>query len=775
MRSIGFASFATIALALGIGTTVAVFSIADAALLKPITEMHPEDLVWISGSGDNGLSPEDFDYYRIHNKSLSGLAAFSIHSVSLRIDTFAEAIPSQSVSGNFFDVMGVPIVIGRAILGPDDAPAANGVVVISDNFWRTRLRADRRAIGRLVDINGNDYQIIGVTPASFRGPVPSIAVDMWVPANGPGQNAKNNVFAIGRIRAGNSIDQVRAEFLTLKPGLESPDQRLLHQTRVSPAVYGPPNVTLPILGFATLLLCLAIVVLAIVSVNVAILLMARYSSRRREVNVRFALGATRHQVVRQFLWECVLLSILGCVLSIPILAITLRLTPRTISAGPFSFFIEPTLDWNVFLFQAAIAIAATLMCGLAPALEASKANIISTLKEGESIGSPKGSHLQSALVIAQVAMSTLLLLLAISLNESLSNVAATHSGLDVRQVMVGDVAIGTLNYSSERVRALLEDVLGRIKTTPGVTEASIGHLAPLRGFGSITLINTDSDKSPIRVGINWVSEGHLRTLTIPLHRGRDFNRQDYIGSQDVAIVNETLARRLWPSEDSLGRRFYDTDRNIWVEIVGIAADSHYGNFDKEPQPLVLRPIWQYYSQLSGTALFVKVNNDSIAVMDAIRSHIHAVDRNVPLTNVQRLESAMALKLVPARVLTTVAGALGVVALILATIGVYGVMSYIIRQRMREIGVRIALGANPSRITILVVRRALLLTALGTTVGVLGALVSVNVLSSFFNQLNPASFALVVSVASLLLAAAFAGSYFPARRASKIDPLIAIRV
>ena len=793
-RSPGFAAVAITALAVGIAVNVVVFSVANVVLFRPLPVADPNRVVRAYRDQYSNVPYADYLEFRDGNTTLSALAAFQLASVSLRTNGDPEHVFGQLVSGNYFDALGLRASIGRALTPADDGPGAAGAVVLSDNFWRRRFGSDPQVVGRTVTINGRPFAVAGVTPPGFTGAMAPLDASFWVPWNSPGfaptadqlqHRSGLSAHLIGRMRSGVSLGAVQADLSRVADRLarDYPDtNRGTAVTAYRAAIMSPSFGPAPTL-FVGFLTAIGGLVLLVTCANIASLLLARSMVRRREIATRLALGVGRRRLVRQLLTEGLLLSACGGAVAVVLAFIAVRAISAATLPLPVQLALGIPFDWRVAIFTAVLSLATTLLCGLIPALQASKGDVLPTLRDGAASGGLERSRTRAALIAAQVAMSTLLLVTAGLLVRGLVSAHTLDRGFSSERVLAASMDLDTRGYTPERGAQFYEQVLERVEALPGAVSATVVDIIPLTLSNRASVVVKEGQDPPLErrgaidpVLMNGVTRGHFNTLGIPLLAGRDFSSADRASSPAVAIVNETLARKYWPGETPIGKRVQALMRRgvmgSWIEVVGVARDSKYATVGEPQKACLYVPLAQSYAP-AGT-LLVKTAGAPLSMAPQVAAQIHALDPDLALFGVTTLDAASSVSLLPIQVAASLAGAFGLAALALAAIGLYGVMSYLVRQRTREIGIRVALGAQRTAVVSLVTSQGIRWTATGVAVGLGACLAVARLLSGLLygvSALDPITF---VAVPLFLLATSYLACLVPGRRASRIDPLIALR-
>jgi predicted permease len=814
----GFTAIAILSLALGIGANTSIFSIVNSALLKPLPVEKPDELVYVFGGTRNNpysvcAYPEYIDY-RDNNQVFSGLMAYGSISVSFGSDERTELINGQIVSGNYFDLLGVRASIGRTFLPEEDqAPNTHPVLVISHKLWQQRFGGQSNILGQQVNLNGRSFTIIGITPAGFNGAQALETNDIYVPMmmqqvvrppragfsgemNADLLSRRGNRWLqiVGRLKDDVTIEQAQSEISTIAASIEQayPDTQkdriatLFPVSKIDPVGY-PQLITV-----ATLLLSVVGIVLVIACANVANLLLARATSRRKEIAIRLALGARRSRLIRQLLTESTMLSLAGGAMGLLLaswVVDVLKTTPPP--AGMFAFTLDYSLDYRVLGFTFVLSLITGILFGLAPALQASRPDLVTSLKDESFI--PEQSYrrfnLRNLLVIAQVALSLVLLVSAGLFLRSLRHTQGVDPGFDSDKILTATLNINLLRYTREQGQSFYQQVIERMKALPGVESATLSRTVPMTGAGrtnSLTLEGRqtsdnvfrnegagDDNNSPLIVRTNVVALDYFNTMGIGMLSGRDFNQQDREGSPRVVIVNEAFIRTHFPKDEALGKRLsFNGQQGPWLEIVGVVRDSKYRSLSERPVPFTYVPLGQNHE--TGMTLFVRSAGDPNSLAGAVRNEIQSMDRNLPVTGLQSMTVLIGDSLFPAKMGAVLLGAFGLLALLLATVGLYGVMAYSVSRRTRELGIRMALGANRKDVIRLVISQGMKLSLIGVGIGIAISLAVTRLLSSLLFEVSASDPVTYLLISLLLALVALIACYIPARRATRVDPLVALR-
>lgn len=795
-RTPGFTVMAVAVLALGIGVNATVFSLANAFFLRPLPVSDPGTIVRVYSNRFSNVRYRTYLELRDRNSTLAGLAAFQLRSFGLRIDADTEHAFGETVTGNYFPVLGVAPARGR-LLGPsDDRAGAPAAVVLSHAFWVRRFGRSPEAVGRTLSLNDQPFTIVGVAPEGFTGVLAPLAGDLWVPlatdallrpAVDEATRLDTMSFHLtGRLKPGVDRAQAQADLDTIGRQLRAAAGEPERPQRAV-TVYGStmlhPEASQPVTAFTAVLMTVVALVLLIVCVNVANLVLARAAGRDVELAVRQSLGAGRGRLIRQLLTENLILSLAGAAGGLAIAFWCTRLVMTARIPAPVPVALDLSIDVRVLAFTTFVAIVATLAFGVAPALSASKIDLVRALKGIGGDGSGHG-RLRSAFLVAQVSMSVLLLVTAGLFIRSFRNAQSIDPGFDAGHVLTASIDLETRGYPESRGREFIRSLAERLETAPDVVSANVVDIAPLTLSNRTTYMLRDGDVQPSRdqppptpqIYVNAVGPGHFKTLKIAVLAGRDFTHLDGAAAPGVAIVNETLARRFWPGKEAVGQRLrpLGDGANVResVEIVGVVRDSKYVTVGEAPRPFLYRPLTQQYTPR--VTLLVRTAGTPASALSTIKQEVRALDPGLPVFNVSPLADAISISLLPARIAGGLLGALGMLALALAALGIYGVLSFLVRARTREIGIRVAIGATPRAVVALVVRQAMTWTVAGGVIGLGLALLVTRFLEGFLYGIRPTDPLTFGGVTLLLALVACVAALVPAARASRLDPLVALR-
>ena len=788
-----FALVSVISIAIGIGATTAIVTLANALLFRPPPGVgHPERLVVLGrtqdGHGFDTFSYPSFQDYRAAT-SLSAAAALDLEpkSVSLIGPSGGEPIQVSAVSGTLFGVLEARPALGRFFTPEDDrVPEGNPVIILSHTFWERHFNADSSIVGRTIVMNRSPFTVIGVAAKRFQGPF-AFAPDGWVPlAAGTHLGTPPTIFSsrgsvwligIARLAPDVGVSQAQAELSTIavRQAQDYPDANRGHGVVVARASLFPADMQGPLRGFMVMLLAIAALVLVIASINVAGMLLARATVRRREIAVRLAIGASRAQLVTQLVIEGLLLFVAagaaGVVLARWLVAGLLALVPRL----PVQLTIDPRLDWRVLGFALVVSLVTGLAAGVVPALQSTRPDLVPSLKSGDSSVGRRRLRLRSGLLVTQIAFSMLLLMVAGLFTRTLVHARSIDPGFDPRDVSIASIDLGLSNYDAEQGRRVAGDILDRTRALPGVRSAALSAMLPLDGALGLGEIRVAGREPPDpregwRADWNVVTPGYFATLGIPIVRGRDFDGQDRTGVGDVAIVNESFAAALFPGEDPIGRTLTNEDRS--VTVIGVVRNAKYRSLGEQPRNFIYVTLGQRY--FGRIHLLIKSAAGAAAPGAAVRRIVADVDPTLPILRQQTMTEQTATSLFPQRLALYVSGGLGAVALLLVLIGIYGVTAFSVAQRTREIGVRVALGAQRSHVLAMVVRQGLVLVGIGVMLGSLAAFAATRLIRDLLYGVPPTDGMALGGAAALLVLAALVASWLPARRATRLDPVTALR-
>lgn len=803
-RSPGFTAVAVASLALGIGANTAIFSLVNSLLLVPTPGRDPARLVTVYTSDSSGplygaSSYPDYVDFRDRSDAFEDLAAHTLQPVLVTIRGESRRAISALVTGNTFALLGLQAAHGRLLLPAEQEPGRHPVVVLGHTFWKTRFGADPSVVGQEISLNGQSYAIVGVAPDGFSGLLRGVSADVFVPLamqqalGGDSLDERGNrgLMLIGRLRDDVSIEGARARLAVIArqhftdyPGvwsnvrgegrtvsvLAERDSRLL------------PVISTPVTAFLAVLMTVVLLVLALACSNVAGLLLARSSARRRELAVRLAIGATRSQIVRQLLTESVLLALMGGGLGVAFAAAAMRLVERIQLPLPVTPALGLSLDSRVLAFALALSTVTGVVFGLLPAWRASRTDPIASIKAGgDTPRRTRRPALRDVLVIGQVAVSCLLLVGAGLLLRSLANAGSIDPGFTARGVLAFSIDLGSRGVDEARGRIFYDQLLERLSSLPGIDSASLASRVPLalgggrRGLGVEGY--TPAQGEDMEVHYSVVAPGYFETMRTALAEGRGFDRTDASGP-GVVVVNEAFVRRFWPGQAARGRRVIVPRRvagevvDTPMAVVGVARDGKYTSLGEDPTPFVFYPASHLYE--AEMTVLVRTAGSPTTLVAGIRQAVAALDAGLPVYDVRTLEQHVGLSLFPVRAVAWLLGAMGALALLLAGVGLYGVLAQTVARRTREIGIRMAVGATERHVMTAVVGGALRLTLIGAGLGLAAAFGVTRFLGFLLYGVNPLDPATFAGMVILLAAVGVAAAAVPARRAARVDPFEALR-
>ena len=796
-RNPGFTAVAVLSLALGIGANSAVFSILNFAILRPLPVSHPEQLLTITHGRKTG-SPDQYDAnisypqyvdIRDHNPVFSGLTAFWAAAVIYGRGAHSQSVPDYEVSADYFDVLGVKPFLGRAFSGNEwRVLGSDPVVVVGYKFWKTVLGGDPHILGKTIPLSGHPFTVIGVAPEGFIGTERILAVDMWVPITNhdllnPGSqtaewigNKHNRSFwNVGRLKPGVRSAAAGAwiERWGASQAAQDPSYRELRYGVAPPGLLSPA-LRSAVSAFTLMLLGVVSLVLLLACANIANLLLARGVERRRELAIRLAIGGSRARLFQQLLTHSLLLSFLGGAAG---LLLAFWLDRLLLSLRPlfdFPLALDLTLDWRTLGFAVLVSLLTAVLCGLIPALQAAHADPAPALKSAVSRGEPRRYALKQILVAAQAGLSLMALVAAVLMLRSLWRVQAEGPGFDADHVLAVSFDLGQQGYSEAKGRQFYAALLREAPQVPGVERASLAGYLPLSDTDeSDTEVQPPGRPKPLVSIVTPIAPGYFQTMGIPLLEGRDFDSTDQKDSTPVVIINRYLARELWPGEDPIGKMAHlNGTPGHDCRVVGVAADGKYETLGEDATGFVYRPATQYY--WPHINLLLRTAGPPLASAGAIRKMAADLDPNLAITGIRALNDFVNVALLPARLAAILLGSLGVLALALAAIGIYGVVSYAVNQRTREIGIRMALGAPTGNVLSMVVRQGMAPAVIGLVLGFGAALAAASMLGAFLYGIQPRDPITFATSPLLLLVAALVAAYVPARRAARVDPAAALR-
>ena len=794
-KSPGFTLITVLALALGIGANTAIFSVVRAVLLSPLPYRAPERLVWIWGTDPKDeikqevASYPDFKDWSQQAQSFSAMAGFATASVILGgTEGEPEKVQAGLAVGDLFGVLGVEPVRGRRFVRDENVAGKEGVVLLSHALWQRRFGGDAQIIGRPILVSGKPRTVIGILPRNFEDPNPGERrhIGLWMPLTITDQMRQSRrgdfLRTIARLKPGLSLGQAQGEMQTVAARLaqQYPDTNAGWSTIVQPlheTLTGDVRPALLVLTAAVAFLLL------IACANVANLVLARATARQREIAIRAALGASRVQVIRQLLIENLVLSLAGGAFGL-LLAFWGLDALVALDPGNIPRLDGVAINPLILLFTLALSLATGLVFGLAPALTLSKPRLSDSLKEGgRGIGEgAAGRRLRNALAIAEIALSLVLLVGAGLLIRSFVELERVHPGFAPDHVLTAQLSLPSANYGEDpKIAAFYEQLLSRIAPQPGIEAVAVTSALPLVGNNDYLAFTVEgkvpapNERQPDAES-RAVSPDYFRALHIPLRRGRLFEAQDGKDAPPVVVISETLARSYFGKDDPLGKRVTFGDPSgkdpKWQIVIGIVGDVHGSTLADKPYAQIYRPFAQ--SPRSGAALLVRTQGDPMAFAPSVRQEVQSLDRLQPLSNIQTLEQVLADSIARPRFTMVLIAILAGVAVVLAALGIYGVISYSVTQRTHEIGIRMALGATRGSVLGLVARQGIILAGAGLFLGLLIASGLTRLMASLLYGISASDPLTFAGIPLLLGAIALLASYIPGLRATKVDPVIALR-
>jgi putative ABC transport system permease protein len=808
-KSPGFTFVAILSLALGIGANTAIFTIINAVFLHPLpveeparlAEMFTHDTLTFNANANfqlTGTSLPNYEDYRDQNQVFSGLAMVTF---PIPLNWGGQAEPQQLnaslVSGNFFDVLGIKPYRGRTfIFDGDKKIGGNPEVVLSYSLWARRFGSDEKFIGQTILLNGTPYNVVGIAPPGFKGIVSLGRPDLlWIPITmrdyvltGQIKDWENNrrfrwLSIVGRLKPDVDVTQARAAMKTIAAGLEKEyprdnKGRTVELFSLNESALGinqrkqfslAGGVLMGVVGLVLLIAC----------VNLANLLLAQAARREKELSIRAAMGAGRFRLVRQLLTESTVLSLLGGIAGLLVAYwgrnLLWSFRPPFLPDGS----IDLSFDARVLGFTLLVSVFTGLIFGIMPAIKASGTDINEVLKTGGRGGALGWTHnrLRGLLVISEIALALVALVGSGLFLRSMQNAQQFNPGFESQNLLQMNFDLGALRYDADHGQQFFRDAVERAKTVPGVVSASVSSNGVFGGGLAGTIFRegeqTDPNNRGTLVNFDDVTPGHFETMRIPLISGRDFTDFDREKTTRVAVINEAMAKAIWPGQDALGKRFAIVQEPELLQVIGVVGTTVIGQIGEDPQPVAYLPMRQQYSPFG--ALVVRTNSNPEPLIGAVRAQVQPIDKNLAFTNAQTVQQILGQGLWAARMGAALLGLFGALALILASIGIYGVLAYSVAQRTSEIGLRMALGAQPRQVLALVLRQGMLLALIGATVGILVAFPVARMAAGLLYGVSATDPLTYIAITLLLLFVALLACYLPARRATRIDPLIALRV
>jgi predicted permease len=793
-RSPGFAAAAVLTLAIGIGANTAIFSVANALLLRPLAYRDPERLVLIDSHRKSAnLSKGPLSYVRYQqveqrSHSFSGIAAFCADVFNLTGKGDPEQVLSARVSSQFFPVIGVAPALGRAFRPEEDKPGGDFVAIISDALWQRRFARDPAVIGKTMTLDAKDYTVIGVLPADFRWALLGPTIDIFAPRVYELNSLSPGMWQIGvgflqfvaRLKPGvtlaaaqQEMDALAAQYRAENPKMPDADPaEIVHAGILRDEMVSSVRVAVLVLLAAVSL------VLLIACANVASLLLSRALGRKREIAVRTAIGATRGEVIRQLLTESLILALAGGIVG-ALLSGWGTHTLAGLAQGSLPRASEIRTDGYVLAFTLVISVLAGFVFGLIPALQVSRPDL-NTVLRSEGRGATSGRRhniLRNSLVVSQVGLSTVLLIGAGLLVRNFVQLSTGSTGFDQRHLLTMAVTLPTARYPDPPKRvAFFDELLRQVRTLPGVITAAGSTALPVNPQRFSMALPEGQPMVPLAerpiFNLEQITPGYAAAMRIPIVAGREFTPHDDAAAPRVVLVNQALARRYWPNENAVGKRILVGRSTAWWEIVGVVGDLPNQAVGVDPQP----EFYLAFAQLPSATqnLIVRTNGDPKSVAAAVRSRVLALDRDQPVTGIQSMEEVLETGAAQPRFTTWLLGGLSATALLLAMVGIYGVIAYSVAERTQEMGIRIALGAEARDIVSLVMRHGILLAASGIALGLAAAFALTRLMATLLYRVSVTDPVTFIAGPALFLAVALLASYLPARRATQVDPILTLK-
>jgi predicted permease len=793
----GYAAIAVLTLALGIGANTTIFSWINSTLLNPIPGLaSPNEVVALSlGRGTDNPFPftyPDFESMRDGQQSFVGITAANIAPMSLTGKGKPERVWGMVASANYFDLLGVRPILGRGFLPEEDTkPGGAPVAVISYRLWQTHFGANPEVVGQTLEINQHPYTIVGVTPAVFQGSQTGLRSEIWIPIMMEEQLMPQGdlihdhhyfwLTALGRLKPGVRPEQAQEE-MTLRLKREAKNYPEEHKGHDSVSVYplwrNPFGANQFLSTLLPMLMTIAGLVLLLACANVANLMLVRSVARRREIAIRLSLGANRWRLVRQLLVESLILALAGGLVAFAITFWTAGTFMKFIPKTDFPISLGMRVDHTVLLATMVISVLTGVIFGILPALRASSEAPIVVLKEdtGSASGGMRKARLASALVVAQISLSLLLLICAGLFIRSFMSAQQINPGFNPHNVLIATYDLFTGGYSDTSGVEFDRQLVAKLEAQPGIQSVALSSRVPLGFGGGSTAVNPEGYVSQanesMETQVAIVTPNYFQTLQIPLVKGRDFTPQDTKSSQRVVIVSETFVNRYWPNQEALGKQLNSDLTHEWFTVIGVARDSKVNGLNEKPTPFLYLPQYQVYR--ATMIVLARTNGDPLAAGKTVEKTIHELNADLVVFDITSLELREQIASFGQRVAGTFVGAFGLLALVLAAVGIYGVTSYTTRQRTRELGIRMTLGASKRDVLRLVLGHGLRLTLIGVVLGLAASFALTRFLTSLLLGVTSTDALTFSSVALLLCAVALFACFIPARRAMRVDPMVALR-
>ena len=793
----GYAAIAILTLALGIGANTTIFSWINSTLLNPIPGLaSPNEVVALSlGRGTDNPFPftyPDFGSMRDGQQSFVGITAANIAPMSLTGKGKPERVWGMVASANYFDLLGVRPILGRGFLPEEDTkPGGAPVAVISYRLWQTHFGANPDVVGQTLEINQHPYTIVGVAPAVFQGSQTGLRSEIWIPIMMEQQLMPQGdlihdhhyfwLTALGRLKPGVRPEQAQEE-MTLRLKREAKNYPEEHKGHDSVSVYplwrNPFGANQFLSTLLPMLMTIAGLVLLLACANVANLMLVRSVARRREIAIRLSLGANRWRLVRQLLVESLILALAGGLVAFAITFWSAGTFMKFVPKTDFPISLRMRVDHTVLLATIVISVLTGVIFGILPALRASGEAPIAVLKEdtGSASGGMRKARLASALVVAQISLSLLLLICAGLFIRSFMSAQQINPGFNPHNVLIATYDLFTGGYSEASGVEFDRQLVAKLEAQPGIQSVALSSRVPLGFGGGSTAVNPEGYVSQanesMETQVAIVTPNYFQTLQIPLVKGRDFTPQDTKSSQRVVIVSETFVNRYWPNREALGKQLNSDLTHEWFTVVGVARDSKVNGLNEKPTPFLYLPQYQVYR--ATMIVLARTNGDPLAVGKTVEKTIHELNADLVVFDITSLDLREQIASFGQRVAGTFVGAFGLLALVLAAVGIYGVTSYTTRQRTHEIGIRMTLGASKRDVLRMVLGHGLRLTLIGMALGLAASFALTRFLTSLLLGVTSTDALTFSSVALLLCAVALFACFIPARRAMRVDPMVALR-